>query len=93
MAVDLYIGFTNNKTGETFQCIFFDEHVFRFDWIVQPCGYVPFEHIHLYQDELFYVKSGELRILIDGKQYVVGAGQNITVPKGKRHIAYNNQAS
>ena len=71
MAVDLYSGFTNRKTGETFQCISFDENAFRFDWIVEQGGYIPFEHIHLQQDEIFYVKSGELRIMIDGRQSIV----------------------
>ena len=93
MAVDLDSGFTNNRTGETFQCISFDENAFRFDWIVEQDGYIPFEHIHLQQDEIFYVKSGELRILIDDRQYILGEGQSIIVPKGKRHIAYNNQPS
>lgn len=93
MAVDLYSGFTNNKTGEKFQCIAFDKNAFRFDWIVEPGRYIPFEHIHLQQDEIFCVKAGELRILIDGKQYNVGEGQSITVSKGKRHVAYNNQPS
>jgi hypothetical protein len=91
MAVTLYDGFTNKITGETFRCISFDRHAFRFDWIVEPKGYVPFEHIHLKQDEIFYVKKGELRIIIDGKENIVREGERITVRRGKRHTAYNNR--
>jgi hypothetical protein len=82
MAVTLYDGFTNKITGETFRCISFDRYAFRFDWIVEPKGYMPFEHIHLKQDEIFYVKKGELRIL-SGKgselQFRKGNGILLTI--------------
>ncbi|HEU4470919.1 MAG TPA: cupin domain-containing protein [Flavisolibacter sp.] len=91
MAIDLYKGFTNMITGESFRCISFDEDAFIFEWIVQPFGYIPFEHIHLEQDEIFYVKKGALRIVIEGKEQIAGPGTSITVPKGKRHIAFNDR--
>src|SRR5262245_36827119 len=93
MAIDLYSGFTNTITGETFQCISFGKNAFCFEWIVEPGGYVPFEHIHLNQDETFFVNEGALRILIEGKEHIIHEGQSITVPKGKKHIAYNGQQS
>jgi len=93
MAIDLYRGFANRVTGETFRCISYDRTSFRFDWLVKPGGYVPFEHVHLHQKESFFVKEGELRILVEGKEHVVGEGQTFSVPKGKRHIAYNNRPS
>jgi len=93
MAVTLYDGFTNKITGETFRCISFDRYAFRFDWTVEPKGYIPFEHIHLKQDEIFYVKTGEMRIIIDDEEHIIREGQRITVQKGKRHIAYNNRPS
>ncbi len=90
MATDLYAGFTNPIAGETFRCVSFTEEALTIDWIVQPEGYVPFEHIHLNQAEIFHVKSGEMRILIDGAEHIGKPGDMITVPAGKRHIAYNN---
>lgn len=60
------------------------------EWIVQPDGYVPFEHIHLSQDEIFHVKQGEIRVLIDRQEQIGKAGDTVTVPRGVRHIAYNN---
>jgi len=93
MAIDLYQGFTNNKTGESFQCISFDKNSFRFDWFVAPGGYVPFEHVDLKQDEIFHVKSGEMKIRIADKDHIIGEGQSFRVPKGKPHVAYNNKPS
>jgi quercetin dioxygenase-like cupin family protein len=92
MAIDLYKGFTNTITGERFQCLSYDEDAFVFEWTVQPNGYVPFEHIHLKQDEVFHVKKGELRVLINGKVHIAGPGVTLTVPAGQRHIAFNNTA-
>jgi mannose-6-phosphate isomerase-like protein (cupin superfamily) len=93
MAIDLYQGFTNNKTGESFQCISFDKNSFRFDWVVAPGGYVPFEHVHLKQDEIFHVNSGEMKIRIADKDHIIGEGQSFRVPKGTPHVAYNNKPS
>jgi len=91
MAVNLYNGFKNEITGETFRCRSYSEDLFSFDWIVQPGGYVPFEHIHLYQDETFHIQSGEMKILIGNDEYICGPGETVTVPKGKSHIACNNK--
>lgn len=60
------------------------------EWIVEPRGYVPFEHIHVSQDEIFHVKHGEIRVLIDRKEAFGRAGDTVIVPRGIRHIAYNN---
>lgn len=60
-------------------------------WTVQPSGYVPFAHIHINQDEIFHIKSGEIRLLIEGKEHIAKAGETIRVPKGAKHIAYNNK--
>jgi len=91
MAVNLYNGFTNKITGETFRCISCTEDSISFEWIVEPGGYVPFEHTHLKQDEIFHVKKGELKLVIDGEECIIGEGQSLTVPKGAPHIAYNNK--
>jgi quercetin dioxygenase-like cupin family protein len=93
MAIDLYRGFTNKITGETFRCISSKPSFIRFEWIVEPGGYVPFEHVHLNQDEIFHVKHGEMRIRINGIDNLISEGQDITVPKGSRHIAFNNKSS
>ncbi len=90
MAIDLYQPFTNPVTKETFRCLSCTEEAYVMEWIVQPEGYVPFEHIHLSQDEIFHVKQGEIRVVINRKEQLGTMGQTVTVPRGVRHIAYNN---
>jgi uncharacterized cupin superfamily protein len=90
--INLYAGFSNEITGEAFRCISYNKEACVFEWVVQPGGYVPFEHIHMSQDEVFHIKKGEVTIFIDEKEYIGRAGDTITVPKGKRHICRNNSA-
>ena len=91
MATNIYNNCTNPISGESFKTISFDTHAYVMQWTVQPKGYVPFEHIHLHQDETFHVNMGELKILIDGKEQIAKVGDSITVPKGAAHLASNNQ--
>ena len=92
MAIDLYQPFTNPITRETFRCISFTEAAYTMEWIVNPGGYVPFEHVHVRQDEVFQVKKGEMRAKINGSEHIGSAGDIIIVPRGVRHIAYNDKA-
>jgi quercetin dioxygenase-like cupin family protein len=91
MATNIFERSVNPISGEAFKAISFNKEAFVMEWTVQPDGYVPFEHIHLSQDEIFHVKSGELKIHMGGKEYIGRTGESITVPKGVRHIAYNNK--
>ena|SRR5215216_2356557 len=91
MAIDLYQSFTNPVTKETFRCISSTEEAYITEWIVQPGGFVPFEHIHLSQDEIFHVEQGEIRVVIEGREQIGVAGQTLTIPRGVRQIAYNNK--
>jgi quercetin dioxygenase-like cupin family protein len=91
MATNIFEKNINPVSGESFQAISFTNEAFVMEWTVQPNGYVPFEHIHLNQDEIFHVKSGELKIRLDNKEYIATSGQSITVTKGIKHIAYNNK--
>ena len=91
MAINVFNPITDPISGETFQAISIDKNAYKMEWTVQPQGYIPFEHIHLNQSETFDVKEGELKINIDGKTYIKKAGESITVPIGKTHLASNNQ--
>jgi len=91
VSIDLHKPFTNPISKETFRCLSFTPDAYTMEWIVEPGGYVPFEHIHPNQDEIFHVQAGEGRIVIDGQEHIGEAGQTLTVPKGARHIAYNNK--
>jgi quercetin dioxygenase-like cupin family protein len=92
MAIDLYQSFTNPVTKETFRCLSSTEEAYVMEWIVQPNGYVPFEHVHVHQDEIFHVQQGEIRVVINHLEQIGTSGQTVTVPRGVRHIAYNNSS-
>ncbi len=91
MAIDLYRPFTNPITRETFRCISSTAEAYAMEWTVHPGGYVPFEHVHMYQDEIFHVKQGEMRARIDGTEQIGKAGDTLRVRRGARHIAYNDR--
>ena len=91
MATNIYEPCVNPVSGKLFKGISFTEDAFMMQWTLQPKGYVPFAHIHLNQDEIFHIKAGEIRLQINGKEYFTKAGESITVPKGMKHIAYNNK--
>lgn len=90
MATDLYQPFTNPITKETFRCLYFTDDAYVMEWIVEPEGCVPFEHIHQNQDEIFHVRQGRIRVIVDGVEKTGEAGETVTVPRGVRHIAFND---
>ena len=61
------------------------------EWTVNPGGYVPFEHVHVAQDEIFHVEKGEIRAQIDRHDHFGKAGDTVIAPRGIRHIAYNDK--
>jgi len=83
----------NPISGETFTTLSSNNNVFATEWTVLPNGHAPFEHIHVNQDEIFTVQSGELRVVIDGVEHLASVGESITVPKGIKHIAFNNSTT
>lgn len=91
MAIDLYKPFTNPITKETFRCISSTQEAYIMEWTVEPGGYVPFEHIHVAQDEIFHVERGEIRARIAGNEHFGRAGETVVAPRGVRHIAFNDQ--
>jgi len=91
MAIDLYKPFTNPITKETFRCISSTPEAYTMEWKVDPGGYVPFEHVHVAQDEIFHVEKGEIRAMINRKEVHGWTGDTVTAPRGVRHIAYNDK--
>lgn len=91
MAIDLYQPFTNPITRETFRCISSTEEAFTMEWTVHRGGYVPFEHVHVNQDEIFHIQQGEMRVNVRGVPRLGTAGETLTIPRGTRHIAFNDR--
>ena len=92
MPVDVFKSLTHPVTGETFRCLSADEDAYVFEWTVAPGGYVPFEHVHYFQDEIFRVQTGAVRLVIDGKEIIGRGGDIVTVTKGQKHLAFNHAA-
>ena len=61
------------------------------EWTVHPGGYVPFEHVHVNQDEIFHIRQGEMRVRLSGRTQIGKVGETLIVPRGTRHIAFNDQ--
>lgn len=90
MAVNIFQTFQNPVSKESFTYEKADAESCVMRWRVEPGGYVPFEHIHLNQDEIFEVQSGEIRLQMDGRETIARVGDTVTVPAGVAHIAFNN---
>lgn len=61
------------------------------EWTVHPGGYVPFEHVHVNQDEIFYIQRGEMRARVKGITQIGRVGDIVNIPRGTRHIAFNDK--
>ncbi len=61
------------------------------EWTVHPGGYVPFEHVHVNQDEIFHIQRGEMRGRVKGVMHHGKAGDTLTITRGTRHIAFNDK--
>jgi quercetin dioxygenase-like cupin family protein len=90
MPIDVFEALTHPVTGETVRCLTADENVYAFEWTVAPGGCVPFEHVHYFQDETFFIQRGEVRVMIEGRETIGKPGDQLTVLQGQRHIALNN---
>ena len=56
-----------------------------FELVLAPGAHGPPEHIHLHQEERFRVISGRIGAKIDGRESVLGPGDEVTVPAGVKH--------
>lgn len=91
MAIDLYKPFTNPITKETFRCISSKPESYTMEWTVAPAGFVPFEHVHMAQDEIFRVERGAMRAKVNGQEQYAKVGDTLIAPRGVKHIAFNDK--
>ena len=59
---------------------------------VKPGGFVAAPHIHPKQEERFMVKSGTIRLQVDGDERLLSAGQEGRVSPGTPHVWWNGGA-
>ncbi len=67
-----------------------DPDVARFDVILEQGGSGggnALVHIHPSADEHFLVKSGRIKVVVDGQERILGIGEGTVVRRGTPHIA------
>jgi quercetin dioxygenase-like cupin family protein len=87
----------NKITGEKFTWIETVESSagkkLSFNFELAPSGKLPVRHLHPEQVETFEIKSGELKLELNGNTSVLKAGDKIVIPKGIPHQWWNNSAT
>jgi mannose-6-phosphate isomerase-like protein (cupin superfamily) len=69
-----------------------DPDVARFDVILEQGGSGggnALVHIHPGADEHFLVKSGRIKVVVDGQERILGTGEGTVVPRGTPHFFLN----
>ncbi len=56
---------------------------------VKPDGFVAAAHVHPYQEERFEILDGSVGFMLEGKEFVAGPGEKLTVPAGTPHRFWN----
>jgi mannose-6-phosphate isomerase-like protein (cupin superfamily) len=82
----------NAFNGEAFVFCYPQDGRARFESILDPGGTNgggELVHIHPKSDEYFEVKSGQLRVTVDGKSVILGPGESKVVAKGTPHSFAN----
>ena len=54
-----------------------------------PVGGATTEHYHRTSEELYLVRSGKGRLLIDGEEQIISRGDCALIPPGARHKLFN----
>ncbi len=54
-----------------------------------PPGGATSEHYHVLSEELYLVREGQGRLVIDGEQRAIGEGDCALIPPGARHKLFN----
>jgi quercetin dioxygenase-like cupin family protein len=62
----------------------------RLELFVEPDGAIGPAHIHPRQDERFIVKSGQMTLVVNGRERVVKAGEEAIVVAGSTHEWWNS---
>ncbi len=81
-----------NQEAFVFSGAIDDPDVARFEGILQAGGSNGgggLVHVHPGADEHFTVKSGRLKVVVDGKETVLNPGETAIVPRGRPHFFAN----
>ena len=62
-----------------------DGEYIEFDVVGRARGFLAVEHVHLNQTEHYEVIEGVMRLRLDGKEHLLGPGDEMTTPPGTPH--------
>ena len=79
----------DHESGERVRLIYGENGEFRVDYRLSPGGYIPFEHYHSEQAEIFKIIKGHFELSINGVKHEGRAGETLVVPAGANHIGHN----
>jgi len=97
--LDELVGFTvahvsrtmrDEKTGESVRLVYGNNGEFCADYRVAPGGFIPFEHYHSEQSEIFAIKGGRFTMWLDGKEHHAKVGDVVVVKPGMHHVGRND---
>lgn len=91
-AADAAGAIENPVTGERIEIRERDPGVLRFDYRLAPGGFAigRLDHTHPYQVEQFRLRSGRLRVRVDGEEWTATEGEQFTIPANTPHTVWND---
>jgi quercetin dioxygenase-like cupin family protein/uncharacterized protein YndB with AHSA1/START domain len=61
------------------------DELLEFDVVGRSRGFITQYHVHTIQSEHFEVIEGSLRLVVDGREHLLGPGETMVVPAGTPH--------
>jgi quercetin dioxygenase-like cupin family protein/uncharacterized protein YndB with AHSA1/START domain len=71
--------------GLSFEIREHTEELLEFDAVGRSRGFITQYHVHTVQSEHFEVIEGTLRLVVDGREHLLGPGETMEIPAGTPH--------
>jgi quercetin dioxygenase-like cupin family protein/uncharacterized protein YndB with AHSA1/START domain len=71
--------------GLSFEIREHTEELLEFDAVGRSRGFITQYHVHTIQSERFEVIEGTMRLVVDGREHLLGPGETMEVPAGTPH--------
>ena len=77
------------SANQSLRILYSSPEVFEVESSWDPLGSRPPKHYHPAQDEHFEVRSGRLRVCIEGEERELRPGDTVDIPQGAEHAMFN----